>query len=49
MLIAIWDWLFTRRRWEVVTVTKLHDSVGTWVYDEYVLRGQFGNLKKKRI
>lgn len=51
MLIAIWDWLFTRRQWKVIkTVSLLEDANSIIPFGTlYILQDQFGNIKKKRI
>ncbi len=51
MLIAIWDWLFTRRRWTIIEKRVANGK--TWDGREgilgvvYTLQDQFGNIKKK--
>lgn len=53
MLIAIWDWLFTRRQWTIIDREDLYGK--TWDSTEgktgvvYTLQDQFGNIKKTLI
>lgn len=52
MLIAIWDWLFTRRIWteterlDVFTTRRGGNyKTGLWI----ILKDQFGNVKIKKV
>lgn len=46
MIIAIWDWLFTRRIWKIIEKTEMQRiRDNTTVGIQYTLQDQFGNLK----
>jgi len=46
MIIAIWDWLFTRRVWKVVDKREvIRNADNTTVGYRYTMQDQFGNLK----
>jgi hypothetical protein len=51
MIIAIWDWLFTRRVWTTIKEFDVYPQSGgdRPTSHVYVLRDQFGNIKQKEI
>jgi hypothetical protein len=53
MLIAIWDFLFTRRKWIIVETYPLfgetYEGTKGCIGNVYVLQDQFGNIKKKEV
>lgn len=50
MIIAVWDFLFTRRRWEIIHEHLIRESPNAMPHGTlYVLRDQFGNIKKKTV
>ncbi len=51
MLIAIWDFFFTRRQWTIIKEIGLRETPSS-TFDcqkMYILQDQFGNIKKKRV
>lgn len=51
MLIAIWDFFFTRRKWTIIKEIGLRENPNSSmdVQKLYILQDQFGNIKKKRV
>lgn len=51
MIIAIWDYFFTRRVWTTVReISLLEDDNATIPIGRvYILQDQFGNIKKKKV
>lgn len=53
MLIAIWDWLFTRRQWTILREGPINfiefDGTQRPIGRLYILQDQFGNIKQKEV
>lgn len=51
MLIAIWDFFFTRRQWTIIKEISVYEtSASSRPYKfVYVLQDQFGNVKRKKV
>lgn len=51
MLIRIWDWLFTRKRWTVIKQIDVYYEACRELprYRIYVMQDQFGNIKQKKV
>lgn len=51
MLIAIWDWLFTRRQWKIIKEVGVKETEASKIdcCRILILQDQFGNIKKKTI
>lgn len=52
MLIAIWDFFFTRKQWKIIketnlTITDHGKVIGKGM--RYILQDQFGNIKYKDV
>lgn len=49
MIKRVWDWLFIRRKWEVVARYEILTRDNRQIGELFVMRDQFGNIKRKKV
>lgn len=53
MIVAIWDFLFTRRIWTIIErenyIGEAQDGTTARIGYIYILQDQFGNIKRKVV